>query len=659
MITAEAILTLLAMLLAGSVLHRALAVRLLAINGIKIGLTGNPSEVDILILGILPALALIGTIDTYLALFHLLRADVTLALFVLLVLWRRRDTLATLGALQTLAVGGWWALKRLDVVTLTATAGFIALAAGLSVFAQLPSENIDVWVFQLPLAKSMVDHSGFVYPQMDHPSYGNMPLFFNLLFAQAMLFVDHFIAANAVNIAVYLGFLLALSSYATRARGLVFLLILFFFASFAPSAPAPLTDLSRSCFSVLALIFTDRYLSDNRSYDLVVAGLLAGAAIAGKYTELVTAALIGLVLLPRLLLLRRRTWLDALGFSAALVVVAGFWYAKNWLLLGNPIYPFIFGHPGLTDEGMAEYMRDLSQAFDPANRIYVTNLLTPAGWRDFIFILHEWFFVGQRAAQFAGAVIVVALVLRPRRMAMLVFCTAALFVFWYARMFNHIRWATPAYLLFFSTAVVGVTVIVEAVLAAWQRHGANARIAVLVAWVSRRPLLSRFLSLRLVVNALAGAVVLTVGIGSAYSFRQQGMVVLGILGSRTGIDDYLATRRQGYGIYRYIAEHDLRMVFQPLDNGAASYAAAYNGGRDGGWILGYRTMPSDEAHADEFLREQHVRYFIYRPTLNPTEIDRLGADHVGLAYGIMRSLLPKSRLLLTDPFGWSLYETNS
>jgi hypothetical protein len=206
MVTAEAILTLLLMLFAGAVLHRALAARLLATNGIKIGSTGGPSELDVLFLGILPALVLIGTIDTYLALFHLLRADVTLAVFVLLVLWRWRDAFATLGALVTLAVDGWRASKRLDVVTLAATAGFFAVATCLFVLAQLPSENVDVWVFQLPLAQSMVDHSGFVYPQMDHAFYGNNPLFFNLLFAQAMLFVDHFIAANAVNIVIYLGF---------------------------------------------------------------------------------------------------------------------------------------------------------------------------------------------------------------------------------------------------------------------------------------------------------------------------------------------------------------------------------------------------------------------------------------------------------------------
>src|SRR5262249_4389974 len=69
----------------------------------------------------------------------------------------------------------------------------------------------------------------------------------------------------------------------------------------------------------------------------------------------------------------------------------------------------------------------------------------------------------------------------------------------------------------------------------------------------------------------------------------------------SSIDDYLATRREGYTLYRYIGGHDLRAVFQPFDNGAPQYAAAYNGGRDGSWILPYRTLASAGETVEDFL----------------------------------------------------------
>ena len=70
-------------------------------------------------------------------------------------------------------------------------------------------------------------------------------------------------------------------------------------------------------------------------------------------------------------------------------------------------------------------------------------------------------------------------------------------------------------------------------------------------------------------------------------------------------------------------------------------------------------MPADIAHSDEFIRENHIRYFVFRSSVTPTEIDRLGKEHVDLAYQIYNELLPRSRLLMTDPFGWSLYEIGS
>lgn len=92
-------------------------------------------------------------------------------------------------------------------------------------------------------------------------------------------------------------------------------------------------------------------------------GLLAGWLIALKYTGLLYAGILGLMLL---FVLRRQGWRNArrtVGLYVLALTPGLFWYARNWLLLGNPVFPFaylFFGGAGW-DAGRAlaygEYLR--------------------------------------------------------------------------------------------------------------------------------------------------------------------------------------------------------------------------------------------------------------------------------------------------------------
>lgn len=64
------------------------------------------------------------------------------------------------------------------------------------------------------------------------------------------------------------------------------------------------------------------------------AGLAAGFFVASKYTGLLFAAALGLLLLPA-----ARRWRLAAAFAAA-ALLAGFqWYGWNWLHMGDPLFP--------------------------------------------------------------------------------------------------------------------------------------------------------------------------------------------------------------------------------------------------------------------------------------------------------------------------------
>ncbi|TAX75627.1 hypothetical protein ELI00_04850 [Rhizobium ruizarguesonis] len=648
-----------AILLFGLTLHRALVLRLN--RGI------NPcfrDGTDLLLSGVLPGLALVGGLATALGAFHLLRAEVVLPLAAMLMIWRRDDVLAILGDLRNLRAVGVRATAKGNPFPLLATAAFIALIVVMSVTALFPAGSADVWAFQIPLAQSIVSHGGFVSPQMNSNFYGNIPLFFNVLFACSLLFVDHWLAAGLMNVAIFLGFLLLLTSCAYRWRAAGLLLVFFliaFHGFFTPGAAVPLTDLPRSCFSAAAVLYLWRYLETRRPSEIVSCALLLGGAVGGKYTELQMVGLIGLALLPSIF--RGKLPLSLfLTCLAAFLSLAGYWYVKNLIVLGNPIYPFFFGHPGLSDEWMAAYRVELGRAFDPASRVFVTDLTTRQGWHDFFFILYYWFLDQRQYAIVALILIVGALIASFRRIFLLVAMTAAMFIIWYAVMFNHIRWATPAYLLYFSTAYIGASLIAEkiATSSAAQSGGIlfemSARLREGQRAVNGHLFAFAVVLVTVYVFCLPAVKFMSRPKRQPYSWMEQG--VMDVLIGRQKLDDFLGARREGYIIYRYVAANDLRAVFQPFDTGSTLFAAAYTGGKDKGWLLPANIFPESENDVDAFIERNHIRYFIRVTEKQQLVADRIGAAKFALAEKVISRMLPESTLLLKDGFGWELYRFN-
>ncbi|MDF0697809.1 hypothetical protein PYR71_15100 [Rhizobium sp. MC63] len=645
-----------AILLFGLIFHRTLALQ------VNRGL--NPpvrDGTDLLLSGILPGIALVGGLATVLGAIHLLRVEVVLPLAALLMIWRRNDLLGILADLRGLAVAGVRVTAKGDPFPLLAALAFIGLACVISVTALFPAASADVWAFQIPLAQSIVSHGGFVTPQVDSNFYGNIPLFFNVLFACTLLFIDHWLAAGLLNAAIFLGFLLLLVSCAHRWRAAGSLLVCFLIAFqpfFTPGAAVPLTDLPRSCFSVAAVLYLWRYLETLRPSELVSCALVLGGAVGGKYTELQMVGLIGLALLPSIC--RGKLPLPLfLTCVVAFLSLAGYWYAKNLIVLGNPIYPFMFGHPGLSDQWMADYTLELGRAFDPANRVFVTDLTTRQGWHDFFFIMHDWFLDRRPYAIVALILIIGGLIASPRRIFMLVATTAAMFIMWYVVMFNHIRWATPAYLLYFSTAYIGASLIAEKIAVSKTAQPGGFVFDMSARLLAGNKAVSSYLfafgvaGVTLVVFCLPAIKFVYRPSGQPYSWMEQG--VMDVLVGRQGLDDFLGAQREGYVIYRYVAANDLRTVFQPFDTGSTLYAAAYTGGRDKGWLLPPYIFPGSEGDVDAFITRNNIRYFIRVTEKKELLADRIGGPKFVLAEETISRMLPKSTLLLKDGFGWELY----
>ncbi len=106
-------------------------------------------------------------------------------------------------------------------------------------------------------------------------------------------------------------------------------------------------DMAWALFQTLMFLCLVRWDGDHQREGVILAGVFAGLAAGCKYLGLGAAALGGLWLIGQL---RYPPWRTALK-SAALFggLAAGValpWYVKNWVMSGNPVFPFLVGGPG-------------------------------------------------------------------------------------------------------------------------------------------------------------------------------------------------------------------------------------------------------------------------------------------------------------------------
>ncbi len=427
------------------------------------------------------------------------------------------------------------------------------LTASLLLLSQIPSGATDVWWYHIPLARSFVSRGGFAVPQIPPMLfYSSQPSFVETLYSASLLSVDDFVAANIVNVAIFFGFLFLLTSFAKRARVFQLLIVCAaaaYLTSFASSAAEPMTDLPRSCFSVGAYLFAYRYFLDCRKYDIAMSALLRGCSAASKYPELATPALIGLCLLP--MIARRGAWTHLVLAMGIVLAVAGFWYLRNWITYSNPIYPFLFGHPGISDQTMAGYMEDLRRPFDIGARSYATNLLSWRGWHDFALVLYDWFLSRSTTAYVVDGLFILGVVVPGRRIWLLGLFTVLLFLLWYGVMFNSVRWAMSANLMLYCTAFVTWARLVDCVVAYWipSPHG-PAPVSIfgpgLLPDGGGLPfLLSGYAAIALLWGAVA--VVRGAEVAPLPQWLSRGLVQAAC--RRGGIDEYQARTRVGYAMY--------------------------------------------------------------------------------------------------------------
>ena len=239
---------------------------------------------------------------------------------------------------------------RPGLLVLVCGAAAIVVACAQWLAALAPPEATDELAYHLPEARTLADGHVIRFMLGDDRIYGNLPTLVETLFGEALT-VRGTALAHALHLSLLFAFLLVAAGavrrlWGGRAAALAALGILLY-SDLTYNATTAYVDAATSAFEVGAVLLAVVWVADREDGDAVAAALLAGLALAVKYTAVASAAAV--VLLVGLTLVRARRYgllarLGALGLAGC-----AYWYGKNLIRFGNPVFPFAFGHPSVSD----------------------------------------------------------------------------------------------------------------------------------------------------------------------------------------------------------------------------------------------------------------------------------------------------------------------
>ena len=98
-------------------------------------------------------------------------------------------------------------------------------------------------------------------------------------------------------------------------------------------------DVANGLFAGFGFVFAAQYIEKREKSDLILAAVLLSLAAGSKYTGLQAIFIASLVVL---LLINKSDKLGAVKMGGLATGLSSFWYIKNWILVGNPVYPFFY-----------------------------------------------------------------------------------------------------------------------------------------------------------------------------------------------------------------------------------------------------------------------------------------------------------------------------
>lgn len=639
----------------GMVLHRVVACRVLKTN---------LCERELFYQGFFLSMIINGIIGQYLALFYLFRLSVFAGLLVLNVVWFRKESLFILRGALSMPSRFFSFVRKGGVPLCLSWCFFAAVAILLLLQVQVPSLNGDVWFQHIPIAESIVKNHGLIFPIVGHPIYGSMPSFVNLLFAEGLLVINDYNVASLIHFTIYFSFILLLYSFSDKNKSLSLVLLgwilinPFFGNSLTALSLTAMTDTAHACMEAASIIFLLKYRQEKSTYYLFFSAILCGAGLSSKYLGLITLFIYGLIFLIDFKLSKEylRSILICL---AGILLVCGLWYGKNWILYGNPIYPYLFGHPYISDASLASMNADQGRSFYPEFREYSRNIASPGGWHDFARATYHIFFDGrvERIFPIMMTVIFLSLVIVKSTFNYLPLLSCIWFALWYFFVFHHGRYGITAFLLFNCAFYFSAIHVIDKIQSSLFVTRVRRYITRLI---SERKTLSVRIALKVMLILMVfSLVVFSLDIQNTFRRFYRGERKLIMAYFKQGyFAEYMSDIVPVYRLYAYIADNHLRRVLNPFDNNSTLYMKnVILGHKPDDVFLPWQQMPASKSGANEFLLKNDIKYFVTL-SLSEVALERLGKEHVDMSNYLIDKLIPRSELVYADGNGNQLYKIN-
>lgn len=181
--------------------------------------------------------------------------------------------------------------------------------------------------------------------------YLNLPRLLELAFISLFSLTKTYSVARLLSFSIFITFLITAYSFLKNRFGYLmaiafFVLMLAFPENFILWSTLGYVDVGTTSLVMIGFISLLDYYFDRNYQSLMFGFAFFGMAIGSKYsalTQFLTFLLISAFLLLRkkeMLILKSKKFLIGLVIS---FVLGGYWYLKNLIITGNPIYPLLFG----------------------------------------------------------------------------------------------------------------------------------------------------------------------------------------------------------------------------------------------------------------------------------------------------------------------------
>lgn len=286
----------------------------------------------------------------------------------------------------------------------------LSLIASIIILASTPPTSKDALIHHLAVPKLWIKHGGFYNPPfMSHSYY---PMNIELLYLIPLMFENDIVPkyihfSFAVLIAILIYFYLKRKINNTFA--LLGVLIFLSTPIIIKLSTTAYVDLGLLFFSTLSLLTLLRWQEEDfKTKWLIISAISCGLALGTKYNGLVVLFLLTLAV-PYLYIRNNKNSSEAIKYGlfyfAISLIVFSPWITKNYLLTGNPIYPFYESIFSATNVNSGNHL----------GVFQIRKLVYGETWWEIVLIPVRIFFTGEDGSprQFDGVLNPILLIFLP------------------------------------------------------------------------------------------------------------------------------------------------------------------------------------------------------------------------------------------------------